>query len=198
MLFYMTNSTKCNNIKPVLFGVAFVMVVMNSLVSATTQSGVCRKEFAGSYSGLNGHTRLFSYWISIFRVISLLARFIFVAFAKIAKIFFSRIFAFRAFCGCLSFYGAPIPLHGSFSRLTFAVNSCATFTAIRFAKWISFTCTEFGNIFDFFARVTLSCYNLFRHGFFLIKKLCLEPLQTQYLCGSFYYNRDMYNVKGEM
>ncbi len=27
----------------------------------------------------------------------------------------------------------------------------------------------------------------FRHGFFLVKKLCLGPLQAQYLCGSFYY-----------
>ncbi len=31
------------------------------------------------------------------------------------------------------------------------------------------------------------CYSELRHGFFLVKKLCLEPLQAQYLCGSIYY-----------
>ena len=56
-----------------------------------------------------------------------------------------------------------------------SILSCATFR-------------KFGSGLELLAGTTSFCYSWFRHGFFLIKKLCLEPLQTQYLCGSFYNN----------
>ncbi len=47
----------------------------------------------------------------------------------------------------------------------------------------------------FLALAASFCFSYFRHGFFLFKKLCFEPLQTQYLCGSLYYNNSWGGVK---
>lgn len=46
---------------------------------------------------------------------------------------------------------------------------------------------ESRNRANFFARTALFWYDRLRHGFFLLKKLCLEPLQALRLCGSCYY-----------
>lgn len=46
---------------------------------------------------------------------------------------------------------------------------------------------KFRNLFNFLAHITSFRYNCFRHGFFLSKKLCFEPLQTRCLCGFLYF-----------
>ena len=64
------------------------------------------------------------------------------------------------------------------------------FTDFAFIAMPIFSCVvivKFRDCFGLLATSASFCYDWFRHGFFLIKKLCLEPLQTQYLCGSFRY-----------
>ena len=54
---------------------------------------------------------------------------------------------------------------------------------------------KINNRLNHLASPACFCYNWFRHDFFLIKKLCLEPLQGQSLCGLFYNNEDERFVK---
>ena len=48
---------------------------------------------------------------------------------------------------------------------------------------------ELINFLELLAVPASFCYNSLRHGFFLCKKLCFEPLEGQPLCGSLYYIR---------
>ncbi len=64
----------------------------------------------------------------------------------------------------------------------------ATFLAICLMAVLAFSgFIKIGKRFSCFTSTAFFCCNLLRHGFFLHKKLCSEPLQAQYLCGSFYY-----------
>ena len=70
----------------------------------------------------------------------------------------------------------------------FLVGICAIFTRIIIAITSGLAFVKFRNEFNLLAATASSCYNRFRHGFFLIKKLCLEPLQDRFLCGSLYFS----------
>ena len=70
---------------------------------------------------------------------------------------------------------------------TFALK--IVFTAILTMWFTAIFCSgipeKFSNRFGLFALSASFCYDWIRHGFFLLKKSCLKPLQTQYLCGLF-------------
>ncbi len=72
------------------------------------------------------------------------------------------------------------------------------FADFAFIAMSIFSCMVFVKFRDCFGLLATSAsfrYDLFRHGFFLTKKLCLEPLQTHYLCGSFYNNTSQLNCE---
>ena len=73
--------------------------------------------------------------------------------------------------------------------------SLALFTSPTKVIPSGFVFEKFTKRFNFFALPARFCYNWFRHGFSLIKKLCLEPLESQSLCGSSYYTSLFEGVK---
>ena len=83
----------------------------------------------------------------------------------------------------------------SFGLILLRVIIIAYFTITAMTGFFRTVFVKFRKWFGFFALGTSFCYDSFRHGFFLHKKLCLEPLQTQYLCGSFYYNNKHSQIK---
>ena len=75
------------------------------------------------------------------------------------------------------------------------VGSSTQSTLIVMSIFFSGVFREFGYWLDFFARRALFCYNSLRHGFSLIKKLCLEPITAHTVVGSLYYNVTCGGVK---
>ncbi len=76
---------------------------------------------------------------------------------------------------------------GKFSFLALGITYTTYFTLASMSIFPIFIFRKFIKMSNLFAFRALFCYDWFRHGFFLTKKLCLEPLQTHYLCGLFYY-----------
>jgi len=91
-----------------------------------------------------------------------------------AFLVFSAFFAISYF----AFFGASV---------LSTAQPLALFTTPLKAIFSRFIFIKLAERLNVIALRALFCYNLLRHGFFLIKKLRLEPLQTQYLCGLFYY-----------
>ena len=70
--------------------------------------------------------------------------------------------------------------------------ACLAFIMVTI--FANFVAIKLRNRLEFLALRASFCYSWFRHDFFLIKKLCLEPLQTQYLCGSLHCNTFLLKV----
>lgn len=92
---------------------------------------------------------------------------------------FSSMFSTFTYCNFSSFF-ALIVMFKIYFFAIFAFALKSIFSGTIFVK--------LRNFFNFLAFGTSFCFNRFRHGFFLCKKLCLEPLQDQFLCGLFYIN----------
>ncbi len=166
----MTFTTNRNNIKPVLFSITFVVMILCCLhftITAFKRAGMWHKTF-------------FDFRPYICRCH-----------------FLSSISTIRSSGLQYSFFAMLIPTSYCFTCFCLAIFSCVYFL-IFCATWLarcsmfifsSFCFIKTINGFNFFASTTSFCYDLLRHGFFLIKKLCLEPLQDRFLCGSLYYTR---------
>ncbi len=163
----MTTNTNRNHIISVSSIVTFMVVVMSSLLRTISTFLCCRvRHFASSNSIPNAGSA------------NLLHSVLFIPFANcIQGLCAPSVFS----CSFLTFFSLAI-----FSFVLTVVYSIASFTYRPLSVFTSFLIMKFGEFFNFLATSTSFCFNWFRHGFFLVKKLCLEPLQTQYLCGSFY------------
>ena len=106
-------------------------------------------------------------------------------FAEIFASFCFHIFEITLFMHSVAFFGLPV---------SFIAVILAKFAIILIAIFFCAILMKFRNYLNNLAMTTSFCFNSLRHGFFLIKKLCLEPLQTQYLCGSFYCNSFSLNI----
>ncbi len=173
----MTTSTKRNNVKPMFTGISFVMVVFLCLFAAWTIQTVRLREFSGLYTIHDGVSGLHPVWISCF--VSFTDSFCFRRFSKILLTAIMSNFVFVASLvsssGGTAFFALVI---------TITYNFAAIYTMILESVLCCAILIKFRNGLGLLALRASFCYDCLRHGFFSVKKLCSEPLQTQYLCGS--------------
>ena len=186
----MTFNTNRFNIKPMLFGVAFVVMVLLSLFPARTFQAIWAGQSIKSDSSINDIACF--YLICINNSVSLVGFScdIFALFTTAVSVY---IRAYQFFIVLI------MTSYSSFTFTAFMIYFIGDFSTTFALPLETVFCTailrKFSDWFNLLASAALFCYDCFRHGFFLIKKLCLEPLQTQYLCGLFYYTNYSGGVK---
>ena len=206
MAFY----TDRDNAKPMLAGIALVVMVMFSQFTAETFLRGNSWHFACGYSILYGCLGFAIHGVIVsvssrcspprcFPDITLgvdsFSPLASLALLVVAQVQLAGFFTFGPRGGSLALWGLSVFFHNSFRRIAFSANSYARFADIGVSASVPCAFAKLGKFFSLLARIASSRYNLLRHGFSLIKKLCLEPLQTTYLCGFSYYNRYLYYVK---
>ncbi len=194
MTFNVAQSTCRNNVKPMFLGIPkVVMPVVRLLIAIDTYhclrflKNTCFNCSADCISGFYSfRMNKIIFFMSFFLIYTSLFTFsiqLGLSFAdRCFLIVFMIIFIFTRSL----IYISPFFMFFGFSFF-FAINYHARFTFVLFPKCISPVVMKLRNWFNFLASRTFSCYNSLRHGFFLIKKLCFEPLEGQPLCGSLYY-----------
>ncbi len=196
MDFFMTRNTNRCNIEPMGFFISFVMVIFLCLFKAI-------KNLALKSIGC-GHSAIFNsdrYGLPCFAFINITqaARLIYIFVCTALPIFFVISYIFRAMpisfivCFCLVALGIffTVLFFYYFAVWCVSVISPCGLAALSTLKAeVVVRVFIFAKILaglNFLAMRTSFCFNWFRHGFFLIKKLCFEPLEGRSLCGSFYY-----------
>jgi hypothetical protein len=172
----MTYFTDRDDIEMKLWAIAFVMVVFLGMFAAGDARKFRRREHTITFNGIINSLPGF---VSLRVFVSMLSHCTFPFFGFLP---------FRERLAMYSFTFRALSIH--------FISLATTFTA-RGTKpiFFLFVLMELRNGLNFLALGTRFCYDLLRHGFFLIKRLCLEPLQTQYLCGSFNYTTFLSGVK---
>lgn len=179
-----------NYIEPMLFGVAFMVVVFFCLRWAIVAlKGFSSSQFAGSNSVHYGSSGLNAIWE--LQLHPLVGRFV-AGFS-----FFSlSIFLATSQMRNLSLFRLPVFLVGSFMSkftvrcLSILIHSrkVALFTPTIMSVLAKSGPVELRKVFNLLAFRTLLCYDQLRHVFFLIKKSCLEPISSYTLgLGLFHY-----------
>ena len=128
------------------------------------------------------HTTMRPYWFQFARLNS-------VIYSRPCFDFFWVILFISSYCP-FAFVGS-LPLEECFPVVDVLAFSARRIQSIFFMLVF----IKFRRLFCVLAFRTFLCYGWFRHGFFLIKKLCSEPFRPQYLCGSSYYNDSVVGVK---
>lgn len=160
----MASTAKWNNIKPLAKIIARMMVFLGRPSAPTSvffswTQGAPHNCFSDSISG--------TYFVFIVCFVSLSA-FIFNL-STFCSFSSQSLFSF-----CFFAFWINKRLSAFLANAVMPVFHCSVFMKFR-------------DFLNFLAMTALFCYDWFRHGFFLLKKLCLEPLQAQYLYGSSYY-----------
>ena len=168
----MTQNTNSNNIKPMLACIAFVVMVLLCLLTTRTFKSIGSWQFASRNGVINGVHGLNS-----------------VRELSPSPSLASPVFGFACLCLAVSDL-ATFAVFGSI------VSSCAVLALRLKSVFRGSSFIKLRNELNFLADTALFCFNGFRHVLFLVKKLCLEPLQAQYLCGSLYCNQSLGNVNG--
>lgn len=190
MDFFMTNTAYSNNIKPMLFGIAFMVMVFFGLFTAGTFQGVRAWQYASSNSIIDSGSGLQPQWV------------------------FSPNLSISAFLFSFPFFGLSVSLVRYFPFFAstapplcyFALFSLLISAALYKSALFALTTTsifglgafiKIGSVFNFLASRTLFCYfSLLKHGFFLLKKLCIELVIRPFLvASSFYYTTSLGGVK---
>lgn len=190
------------------FRVIFVMIMLCSLTTYTFQ-GIRSWQFTcfdGIVSILH-RSMLFREFKAAFEFSAYFSEFIF--FGLVATFYrdltrfalpvtFQAIFTFLAALKSLpafpdgNFAGSAFPVesYGCFALFTtmilFSLRSTTLLAISTMTIFRVRSCIIPRYWFNFLAGRASFCFNRIRHGFFLVKTV-LEPQQTQYLCGSFYY-----------
>lgn len=165
-----TFKTKWNNIKPMLWSITFVMMIMSCCFATFTfQSSDFRQtSFNNSVSNCRNCFSLFALTVS-------------------------------SFC-CFTLFGFPVMFLVTFlSKLTFfrlAVFFATQFTVIIVTVFTNTTFVKLRQRFNFLAFGTLFRYDLVSHNRFLNKRFWLEPLFASYTLasGSLYINQSERDV----
>ena len=169
----MTHSTNRNNIEPMLFSVAGVMVLLCLFTTRAVERFHVR-QFAGDYRTVNSF------------------------FCRPAFREFAGVFGVGGFGTYFTFWSLPVfarmcdqspPAHLGRVKFAEVKSLMRAFAILALPVNPIFGCAIFVKIRHLLSSLAFRacfCYDWFRHGFFLSKKLCSEPLQAQYLCGSLY------------
>ena len=179
----MTLYANRNNIKPMFFGIAFMMMILFCLRRAIlTLQCVNFGHFTSSCSSTHSTFSFFSIWISqviAFMGSDLNSLTFFALFVSFLIGFEICTFFLIAFLGSFAIFCLLI-FFAIFQPTNFALIKMAIFTASIYMK--------VSKRIRIFAFGSSFCYDWLRHGFLLTRKLCLEPI-AGYMpaVGSFYY-----------
>ncbi len=198
----MTFNTDRYNVKPMPWGIAMPMVIILSLCGAVMAlQAIGSGQFASSnglpnsFAGTN-FVRMTLYVASL----CCFAFFCFGVFAGLNSSSYSTKLALRItpFCN-LAFFALFIAFQYNFAFVCLVIVFLGfgeAYFAIVAKPILSTTVfVKFRDRLSFFAMGTSFCYDLLRHGFFLSKKSCLEPVAALTAVGSFYYIGNKVGVK---
>ncbi len=168
-----TRNTDRNNIKPLLLGIAFVVMVLLCLFATRTQKGI----WSGYFIEANSVTDSVSCLSFAFMQapVSLSAHLTFLCLVI-------------AFTGSFTLLTASVQFFGGLRVVALLVGFNASFTFTLVSILVARVIVKLRDWLKLFASVASFCYDWFRHGFFLIKKSCLEPSGSQPPYGSCYYD----------
>ncbi len=180
---FMTFNAHGNHIEPVFWLVAFIVMVFLCLLATLTKKAVRARHFATRNSVINTTT---------------CCKFLFISLVSCSLPLFAFGSAPAFMVAYTVCFGLPIGFC-IFPHIFFVVWPCfsARFTTVVKTVGITAIFVKLRNVFYFFAVAASFCYNWFRHGFFLFKKLCLRAVQTQYLFGSLYITNSCTFCQGE-
>ena len=196
MRIFMTRFTKRNDIKPVFTGIAQSVMVLLSRSKDAVFEAAKAKARGGSrepsfFNSIKYHAccdlSCFCLWARVVLQPILCAMFAIIpvllenaiAFPVLIGLAVS-LFIFTTTLGFVPIL-ASIPL--------------AQFTRRIKTIYLLFIFVKFTNSLNFLALRASLCFNWFRHGFFLIKKLCSEPVAAHTAVGLFYNNTILKGVK---
>ncbi len=165
----MATSTNRNNVKPMFTGIAFMMMVFYRLLTTKTLKDVRWRKSPRYHSVTNSCSGFTIFWILFMAVF--LGSSAFTALSIMFPCSFAFIAFFILFSSNLPFFALVISFVVSFHIYTCAFLALCL-KSIRTAPVF----TKFRNRFNFLASATSFCYSCLRHGFFSVKKLCLEPV----------------------
>ena len=187
MDFMMTRNTNSFNIKPMLFSIAFVVMVLLCLFT----TGAFKSAWLGNSVETNSVADCVS-GFSFFRMHC-------PCFSLALTSCYFSFFASIVFClyNSFPFLVGFCPISPLLALIVFSTTMfVADFTLPLQAVFSKAVLLKLRNGFNLLATATSFCYDGFRHGFFLFKKLCFEPLQTRRLCGFSHYTTIRGNVNG--
>lgn len=175
-MFVMTKKAYRNYIKPVFRSIALVVMIFFCLFTTSAFQSFGRWQLTSSNSVSNSSTSFYSERISatagficLALLVSLYCQFSFFGFLILS--YCSAIYFF-------SFFSQAIILN-LLAKAGFALILIAIFSRFIFPK--------FQNRFDLLALGTFFGYDLFRHDFLLVRRLCLEPfVRPVRILGSLY------------
>ena len=197
----MTINTNRNNVKPMLMKITPVVVFLCLIGTVVALQGIDLRQLASRYSIVHSTLCLTSSRMTnavsfladsingfafLASSIMLKSNFILLLLAVLLEINFAFITltvafksGFTTFCLAICFAVFQV------AKFTLSVMSIFTiWMFIKICKW-----------FCLFANPAGFCFNWFRHNQLLSSWYCLEPLQTQYLCGLLYYTERENDVK---
>ncbi len=189
MNMFMTNTTDRNDIEPVLFCVAGMVVVMCLFATGTVEGIWARQAAKANCCGDN---------VSCLYLLCVLLSVSVIISTGCCFPFFSLAIAFD---NCV--HGGPVLLVVPFfSLFTFFCASIfsrrckgAQFALPLHSVFCGAVLVKFRSGFNFLASTALLWYDGFGHGFFFLKKLCLEPIAAQTVVGSLYCSTLLGGVK---
>ena len=166
----MAHSTHSLNIQSVLWGVTFMMVIILGWFATSTQQTTNKGQFFAINCPPYSSPGIYFVCIIGFLVLWM----------------FSPP-TFHCFClSNLSLFALMITFSNRFAFRALAMKGYARFAIMMKSALVRFVSIKFGNRLNYLAFRTFFCYDLLRHGLFLSKRLCFEPLEGRSLCGSFY------------
>lgn len=184
----MTFYTDRNNVQPMFFGIAIVVVIILCLCwTVVALQGIGPRQFAISDSVINSIVSF-----SASRVSS-------VVFFKISSSIDSTFFAVSiTFLTDTAFLALSITFLNGLAFLGLTIKFLAGFTSMVKSIFSTTIFMKFRDRFNLFAFVTSFCYDCFRHSRFSlnVKRFMLEPVEGYApSVGSLYFKERKKNVK---
>ncbi len=177
----MTTSAHRYNSKPLLFSVTGMMIVV-CLFAAVAYKSVRFGDMFRRDSVSNGVT-------------CFMGSFALVGFLVLSPPILARHTLPVAFSRNLTFHTVVIAHICRLAFFTVFVRLTAILALMFKPIFGSAVIVKIRNLLSFLAFVADFCYDLFNHFRLLYRRFRSEPLQAQYLCGSFYYSTLLGGVK---
>lgn len=198
----MTFYANRHNVEPILRGISLVMMIFFCLCGAVMAlQGVRPEQFTSSDSITHSLTGLMAFGMPNL-ITANITKTSSLAFFSLLIVFLAGLAFFASFVTTtnrFAFFALEVAFSANFVFLCLLVLPVEVFLAcfalVLIAIFFATVFTKFREMFGLLALVATFGYDWFRHGFLLFRKLCLEPRQTQYLCGSFYFNERKKDVK---
>ncbi len=185
MSFDMAHLAQRNNVKVVFWGVTVMMVISCLFGAMSAFQGVGPGQLARFKGAVDSRVRFGFFWVTV-------TVYLYV-FMSLVWMFFSETYLGGA-GDVLALFALSIVFTNRFAVLALAIfcriRSVAYLARMAMAIFPAAILAKFRNKwFDLLAMTTFLCYDLLRHVFLLIRKICLEPITARTVVGSFQYIR---------